>query len=113
MRRGSGRFHTRPRATKAPYVRQRENESGKRGLRQLATGTLAPTTAAVIALWFCAQLGSGWVIWAPEIGQIRGLRRGAIYLTAAIARVVAMTAFILASRAIQAVVRFGCSRSRC
>ena len=77
------------------------NESGKRGLRQLATRTLAPTTAAVIALWFCAQLGSGWVIWAPEIGQIRGLRRGAIYLTVAIARVVAMTAFIAASRAIQ------------
>ncbi len=99
---GSGRFlHTSEGDESTPSCGSSENESGKRGLRQLATGTLAPTTAAVIALWFCAQLGSGWVIWAPEIGQIRGLRRGAIYLTAAIARVVAMTAFVFASRAIQ------------
>ena len=71
------------------------------GLRTLFARKLAPTTLAMMCLWFFAQLGSGWSVWVPEIAQLRHLSKGSTYVSLAVARVVAMTAFLFAAKMIE------------
>ncbi|KAH8067642.1 N-methylnicotinate transmembrane transporter [Aureococcus anophagefferens] len=48
-----------------------------------------------------AQVGSGWVTWAPEIAATRDLRSGPTYAVLAAARVLACTVFLLASALVE------------
>ena len=80
--------------------------------------SLRATTATMAFCWFvlqarlfsrrarsrtrrAAQVGSGWVTWAPEIAATRDLRSGPTYAVLAAARVLACTVFLLASALVE------------
>ena len=65
-------------------------------VRQLCGAKLWSATATMGALWFSANFGSGWWSWMPEFAHLQGLDSGTMYLSATVARFIAMGSFLLA-----------------